>query len=315
MSKSIKEKVYGALFGYAIGDALGLGTEFMSRKEVARYYPQGLTDYSQIIRDAHRSQWKRGECSTDTKIVAEQIKSLIQNDGINYLDVARRYRELYDRDNVDLTPNLRWVLSQPDYAKAPFETTKKVWDSMKKFDASSECLGRAFFVGIWNENLPETAIKYCRLTHAHSRCEAASAIIAEMSASLMWKNEEASFDSLMGLAKSLNNDLVRYIEIARHGTLEDLHLDEPSTFWFARKAMACALWALWHCESPTEALYRIITQGGDADTNAALAQGLLGLKYGYDSLEPRLVDGLLYKDDVAALASEFTTLLEKREIK
>ncbi len=312
MAKSIKEKVYGALFGYAIGDALGLGTEFMSRKEVERFYPEGLTYYSQIIRDAHRSQWKRGECSTDTKIVAVQLESLFDNHGINYLDVARRYRELYDSDNVDLTPNLRWVLSQHDYAKDPFGTTRKVWDSMRKFEASSECLGRAMFAGIWNEDLPKTAVEYCRLTHVHPRCEAASAVIAEMAASLMWKDKEASFDTLIEIARQLNPDLMRYIEAARHGTLDDFDLDDQSTFWFVRKAMGCALWAIWHCDSPTEALYDIIAHGGDADTNAALAQGLLGIKYGFESLEPRLVDGLLYKDKVESLAERLTKLLEER---
>lgn len=313
MAKSIKEKVYGAIFGYAIGDALGLGSEFMSKKEVKRYYPDGLHDYSQIIRDAHRSQWKRGECSTDTKIVAEQIRSLCELKKIDYMDVARRYKDLFDRDNVDLTTNLRWVLSQPDYARDPFGVTRRVWDSMKKFEASSECLGRAFFVGIWNENLPDTAIQYCRLTHAHPRCEACSAIIATMTASLMWKNEEASFDSLIEIARSINPDTVRYLETARHGTIEDLDLDDPDTFWFVRKAMASALWALWHCDSPTEGLLTIINQGGDADTNGALAYGLLGVKYGFEAIAPRLVEGLVHRERIEKLASDLTELLEERK--
>ncbi|MDE5887619.1 MAG: ADP-ribosylglycohydrolase family protein [Muribaculaceae bacterium] len=313
MAKSIRDKVFGALFGYAIGDALGLGTEFMSRKEVNRFYPNGLTDYSQIIRDAHRAQWKRGECSTDTIIVLEQLKSLIENKGINYSDIASRYHRLYKQHNVDLTTNLRWVLSQPDYPGDPFGTTQKVWDSMKKFDASNECLGRAFFVGIWDEDLPQTAVTYCRLTHAHSRCEAASAIIAKMAASLMWEDKEASFDSLIDMARSMNADLIRYIDIARHGTLEDLHLDDPDTFWFVRRLMACALWAIWHCDSPTDALHKIIMQGGDADTNAALAQGMLGLKYGYEALDPRLIEGLLDKEMIETVANDLTHLLEERK--
>ena len=50
----IKERFRGTIFGQAIGDALGLSTEFMSKQEVGRFYPNGIEDYSQIVQDDHR---------------------------------------------------------------------------------------------------------------------------------------------------------------------------------------------------------------------------------------------------------------------
>ena len=50
----IKDRIAGCLWGQAIGDALGLGTEFMSSDEVKQNYPDGLSKYSQIGAESGR---------------------------------------------------------------------------------------------------------------------------------------------------------------------------------------------------------------------------------------------------------------------
>jgi ADP-ribosylglycohydrolase len=62
------DRAEGALLGHAIGDALGLGTEFLSRERVLAWYPQGLRDYAQTVRVPHRSKWKPGEATDDTGV-------------------------------------------------------------------------------------------------------------------------------------------------------------------------------------------------------------------------------------------------------
>ena len=41
-NETIKERFLGTIFGQAVGDALGLSTEFMSKQEVDRFYPNGM---------------------------------------------------------------------------------------------------------------------------------------------------------------------------------------------------------------------------------------------------------------------------------
>ena len=57
MNEDIKDKVKGIIFGQAIGDALGLGTEFLTKKQVAELYPDGYDYYDQMVRDKHRKRW------------------------------------------------------------------------------------------------------------------------------------------------------------------------------------------------------------------------------------------------------------------
>ena len=74
--------------------------------------------------------------------------------------------------------------------------------------------------------------------------------------------------------------------------------------------MSVALWALWHLSEPLDALYQIVDEGGDADTNASLALGLMGLKYGYDSLPGKGIETLLGAEKVQAALDRLIPLLE-----
>ncbi len=300
------------LFGYAIGDALGLGTELMTKGEVDRRFPQGLHDYSQIIRDAHRSQWEKGEWTNDTETILPFLESIIDNKRVDFMDYAHRLKAWFMTNPTDMTYNLRLNLSQPEFGSKPFESARRVWSARNKMEPTSECLGRALFASIWDEDTDNIVIKTCCLTHPESRCETSCLIIGRMANSLFWKNEEASYNELLTIAKENNQDVVKYIDIARHGSLSELKLDDDDTYWFVRKALSAALWAVWHCNSVEEGLNAIIPQGGDADTNACLVGGLLGIKYGYSSIPENLIDGLIGKERLYTIADQYVkTITEK----
>lgn len=309
---SIKEKVFGAVFGYAIGDALGIGTEFMTKKEIHAKYPDGLSHYSQIIRDAHRSMFKKGEFSNDTILIKMLLASICDKGDFDYMDYAHRLREWYLSEPVDLLANMRWVLSQDDYEDHPIEVAKRMWEEMDVDENPSDALGKSLFIGMWDDNVKKNAHDVCLITHSQVRCQAASEIIATMANSLMWRNEEASYDSLVEIAKAQDPEILRYLEIARHGAITDFRLDNEASFWYVRKAMGAALWALWHCHSTDEALLTVVNQGGDADTNASLAMGLVALKYGYSSIGKEYIDNIYERDVLEKLAARFTDLLTRK---
>jgi len=78
--EKIKDRIAGCLWGQAIGDALGLGTEFMSRDEVLHNYPEGLSEYSQIVQDFHRERWCQGDwCNRKSGIHQNRQRGYIKN--------------------------------------------------------------------------------------------------------------------------------------------------------------------------------------------------------------------------------------------
>ena len=49
--KQLLDRIKGTIYGQAIGDALGLGTEGMDVYDMAWKYPNGFTHYSEIFQD------------------------------------------------------------------------------------------------------------------------------------------------------------------------------------------------------------------------------------------------------------------------
>ena len=88
----IKNNIYGTLFGQAIGDTLGLGTEFMTKAEAREKYPAELTEYSQIIRDYHREKFQHGMWSDDTDMMLCRANAIIEDKGINLHTIARNFK-------------------------------------------------------------------------------------------------------------------------------------------------------------------------------------------------------------------------------
>ena len=92
-NETLKERFLGTIFGQAVGDALGLSTEFRSKQEVDRFYPNGIEDYSQIVQDDHRRRWQRGDWTDDTDMMLCILDSFVACQKVDILDIARRFKE------------------------------------------------------------------------------------------------------------------------------------------------------------------------------------------------------------------------------
>lgn len=312
MNKSIEEKIHGAIFGYAIGDALGFGTEFMTRRTIKKKYPYGLKSFSQIIQDAHRAIRVKGSITNDTLLLGLLIDTICEVGHPDALAYARRLSRWHTSDPMDLTQVMRWVLSQPEFFYSPFEAAKYVKEHFIDHEAPPDALGRALITGIWNENVKENTREITQITMPIAQCVGAGRIVARMANSLMWENKTASFGELKEIAETKHPSLVEYVEKARYGSLEDLSLDEDDESIEVCKGMGAALWAAWHCQTPEEALLKIVNQGGDANTNASLGTALVSLRTGFSTIPRSYVDNLFDYSYVKSVAEKFTDVITEK---
>ena len=157
-NETIKERFLGTIFGQAVGDALGLSTEFMSKQEVDRFYPNGIDDYSQIVQDNHRRRWQRGDWTDDTDMMLCILDSFVACQKVDILDVARRFKEWMMNGGMGIGRHTYNVMALGDYTSNPQKAAEIIWKMGKKKAAANGAVMRTSVVGLMKDNVANAAV-------------------------------------------------------------------------------------------------------------------------------------------------------------
>lgn len=136
-NETIKERFLGTIFGQAVGDALGLSTEFMSKQAVDCFYPNGIEDYSQIVQDDHRRRWQRGDWTDDTDMMLCILDSFVACQKVDFLDIARRFKEWMMNGGMGIGRHTYNVMALGDYTSNPQKAAEIIWKMGKKKAAAN----------------------------------------------------------------------------------------------------------------------------------------------------------------------------------
>lgn len=309
MDAALRDKILGVMFGCAIGDALGLGTEFMTREDVQKYYPHGLTEYGQMIQDRHRSSWKPGEWTDDTEMMLCITRALVQEKRVDLRAIAKNFKQWFNSAPRGIGKQTYRVLQFKEYVEHPQKAAEAVWKQQKQNLAGNGGLMRTAVLGLWPENVESYAAEVCRLTHADPRCVGSCVIVSELIHAWAYRREMLPMRLLEELAAKYDARIQEYLRMAAEAhSLEELNLDDESR-GYTLKTMAAALWAMLHAESFEQGLLTVVNAGGDADTNAAVACSLLGAKFGFSTIPQSYVEGLCQKQELLEGSESFMQVL------
>ena len=154
----INDRFLGTIFGQAVGDALGLSTEFMSKQEVGRFYPNGIEDYSQIVQDDHRRRWQRGDWTDDTDMMLCILDSFVACQKVDTLDIARRFKEWMMNGGMGIGRHTYNVMALDDYTSNPQKAAEIIWKMGKKKAAANGAVMRTSVVGLLKDNVANAAV-------------------------------------------------------------------------------------------------------------------------------------------------------------
>ncbi len=266
----------GALYGVAVADALGATLEFMSAAEIARRYG--------TLRDIVGGGWlalRPGQVTDDTEMTLAVAEGIAEQPDAPVEAVGRRFIEWLDTQPRDVGRTCAIALK---YAR------RRGWADAARFahgnlggrSAGNGSLMRSAYPGLWYADRAQAlrvAVELSRMTHydplASEACELYTAAI--------WDMARGGVPARQALKAAFGG--TRY-QAALAG---QARLDPTG---FVVDTLNCALDAVARTSSLEDAIVRAVNLGGDADTVGAVAGGLAGAMYGYDSIPTRWREAL-----------------------
>lgn len=307
--------IKGVFYGQAIGDALGLGTEFLDKKQIAEYYPNGLSDYHQIFQDEHRKRWEKGDWTDDTDQFLCICDSIILMDKVDEFCFAEELHSWFKGIPMGIGKTVFKVVSFPQFTKFPHKAAELVWKANKEM-ASNGAIMRTSILGtfeFWDEKkVVDNTENIAKVTHWDKRCIGSCVIVSAIISNILRNDYLLSPSEIVQIGEEYDDRIKEYVALSLDKNIEMLNLDEANTVGYTLKALSAALWAYFNATDFESGLLKVIHEGGDADTNASVAASILGAKFGYHSIPQKYIDGLINRDELAQKMNLYISKLKDK---
>lgn len=255
-------KIYDAVMGLVVGDALGVPVEFKVRDTFHVDDMIGYGTYNQ----------PPGTWSDDSSLTLATMESIIRKGGIDPADMMNNF-------------SVEW------YYKGEFTPYGKVFDiggtteaAIRRFNSGIEPLkcglnhykhnGNGSLMRILPLALMPSSMtdinNVSSLTHAHEISRRACRTYVAIAEQL--------------LKRSPLRDIIDYPiawkDFDRIPKIYKLNRDEIRSTGYVVDTLEAALWCVYHTNSYRDCVLTAVNLGGDTDTIAAVAGGLAGIIYG-----------------------------------
>ena len=284
-----------AIMGVVTGDALGCPVQFESREEVAQHPITGMRGNGTFNLPA-------GSWTDDSSLTLALLESIKRLDTIDYKDIMNNFMKwMYDGDftpfgrSFDIGRSTMQAINRYKLTKKPQkpgagdERSNGNGGLMRIMPACLYCIDSKLEDGKAIEIIHKTG----SLTHGHIRSNIACGLYYFMSYEIL----NGSGDLKEKLQKGIDRGFGFYEKyLSDHENLEyytrlrDLDAfartdeDNIKSSGYVVDTLEAAVWSLLRTDSFEQALLTAVNLGLDTDTVGAVAGGLAGLFYGYESI-------------------------------
>lgn len=314
--KDFINQAKAVIIGHAIGDALGVPVEFQSREELKQRPVIEMMGYGTY-------PVPKGAWSDDTSMSLCALASLA-NGTIDFDEVMLNFGKWYYNDEFTPTGEMFDVGNSCSIAIENYFTNKMPYSKCGETREGANGNGslmriHPFVLYVATMNIPvqdKIAVieMASALTHAHDRSKMACGIYAFV----LWEllSDPSKTSVVIGLNNARkyykgHNEFSTYNEtlFKRIGNLNDLtalgvpHIEETEikSGGYVVHSLEAAIWCILTTNTYEECVLKAVNLGDDTDTTAAIAGGLAGALYGYDSIPLKWKKELIKKDYIEEL--------------
>ena len=302
-------KFIDSIIGHAVGDAMGVPTEFCIREYLLKNPVKEMIESDKTGQPA-------GSWSDDTSMEIATIDSFIQNKEFNYDDIMHKWEEWINEakytannDTFDVGRTCLRAIRNHSLGTEPLkcgidgEQSNGNGSLMRILPVALYSYYRKLDV---NEIIKLTN-EMSSLTHKHDISKLGCYIYVRYIMFLLdGKNKNEAYELIKTLDYSTYDEyaISKYERILKND-ISSYTIDNILSTGYVVDTLECALWILLNANSYKETIIATTNIGNDTDTIGAIAESMAGIIYGYDSIPTSWIDKLMRKDYLIGLASDF----------
>jgi len=303
------EQIKAVMIGHAIGDALGVPVEFCDREELIENPVIDMRGFGTYPVPA-------GSWSDDTSMSIAALDSLAKGT-VNLDEIMDNFVEWveegkytptgksFDIGRTCLQAIRAYLICQDTNECGQIgEYSNGNGSLMRIHPFALFAIAKGMTLGKSLDVIREGSI----ITHAHPRSIYGCGIYSMVLWDILRGADKASIPSTIENASVLFDGIYpeesEHYEWAFYKKLTTKTEDELSGSGYVVNTLEAALWCLLTTNSYKECVLKAVNLGEDTDTVAAIAGGLAGALYGYDSIPQEWKDTLIKREYIESLCEK-----------
>ncbi len=308
------ERYLGAMVGVLAGDAIGAPYENQKASVIQADLLRrgGLVPFDYADPWGKVRQMYAGQPTDDSELAAALAESLIEHPEFDPEDLYNRLRDFIHSRNSILTDGvaygsggtLRKALAPLTYAKSLGKFKRDEIPSVPSNGSLMRCIAIPLCYRGHVDNLIEKAQRQSAVTHVHpfalAACTAYSILVSgvldELPPSRAWE---------------MTKEILSHVDSARYGMdkILETSVSEPreEEIWPRSGSVILsfriALWVSLTAVDFRDGITKAVSVGGDTDTYAAIAGGILGARFGIMGIPPEWRDVLIGREKMESFAT------------